>query len=45
MNWVHGHFKIANDDFLYVLSTFIYEPVRWIDAFGWRQTCANERLA
>jgi hypothetical protein len=44
MNWVHGHFKIANDDFLYVLSTFIYEPVRWIDAVGWRPTCANERL-
>ncbi len=44
MNWAHGHFKIANDDFLYVLSTFIYEPVRWIDRFGWRPTCRNERL-
>ena len=45
MNWAHSHFKIANDDFLYVLSTFIFEPVRWIDAFGWRPTCRNERLA
>ncbi|HEV8479396.1 MAG TPA: oxygenase MpaB family protein [Candidatus Eisenbacteria bacterium] len=45
MNWAHGHYKIANDDFLYVLSTFIYEPVRWIDAFGWRPTCVNEKLA
>jgi hypothetical protein len=44
INWAHGHFQIANDDFLYVLSTFIYEPVRWIDAFGWRPTCAHERL-
>jgi hypothetical protein len=44
INWAHGHFKIANDDFLYVLSTFIYEPVRWIDAFGWRPTCRSERL-
>jgi hypothetical protein len=44
MNWAHAHYKIANDDFLYVLSTFIYEPVRWIDAVGWRPTCANERL-
>ena len=44
MNWVHGHFKISNDDYLYVLSTFIYEPVRWIDAFGWRPTSAHERL-
>ncbi len=45
MNWAHSHFKIANNDFLYVLSTFIYEPIRWIDAVGWRKTCANERLA
>ena len=44
MNWAHSHFKISNDDFLYVLSTFIYEPVRWIDAFGWRPTCRNEQL-
>jgi hypothetical protein len=44
MNWAHAHYKIANDDFLYVLSTFIYEPVHWIDAFGWRKTCRNERL-
>jgi len=45
MNWVHGHFKISNDDFLYVLSTFVYEPIRWIDAFAWRRLCTNERLA
>jgi hypothetical protein len=45
MNWAHGHFKISNDDFLYVLSTFVFEPVRWIDAVGWRRTCRNERLA
>jgi ER-bound oxygenase mpaB/B'/Rubber oxygenase, catalytic domain len=44
MNWAHAHYRIANDDFLYVLSTFIYEPVRWIDAVGWRPTCLNERL-
>jgi hypothetical protein len=45
MNWAHGHFKISNDDFLYVLSTFIYEPIRWIDRFGWRPTCRNEKFA
>jgi len=44
MNWVHGHFEISNDDFLYVLSTFVFEPIRWIDRFGWRRTCRNERL-
>ncbi|MGH2570590.1 MAG: CPBP family glutamic-type intramembrane protease, partial [bacterium] len=44
MNWAHGHFKIANDDFLYVLATFVYEPIRWIDAWGWRRLSRNERL-
>lgn len=43
MNWAHGHFRIANDDFLYVLSTFVYEPIRWIDAYGWRRLCEHER--
>ena len=43
MNWAHGHFKISNDDFLYVLSTFVYQPVHWIDAFGWRKTSRNEQ--
>jgi len=45
MNWAHGHYRIANEDFLYVLSTFVYEPIRWIDRFGWRKTCRNEKLA
>jgi hypothetical protein len=44
-NWAHGHFKITNDDFLYVLSTFVYEPIRWIDRYGWRPTSRNEKLA
>jgi hypothetical protein len=44
VNWAHGHFKISNDDFTYVLSTFLFEPIRWIDAFGWRKLCDNERL-
>jgi len=43
MNWAHGHFKIANDDFRYVLSTFVFEPVRWIDRYAWRRLCPNER--
>ncbi len=38
-------FKISNDDFLYVLSTFIYEPIRWNVRFGWRLMCEQERLA
>jgi mpaB/rubber oxygenase-like protein len=45
MNQQHGRFRIANDDFLYVLSTFIYEPIRWNARFGWRPMCERERLA
>jgi hypothetical protein len=45
MNQIHGRFGIANDDFLYVLSTFVYEPIRWIDEYGWRRMCEQERLA
>ena len=36
MNQIHGRFEIANDDFLYVLSTFVFEPFRWNTRFGWR---------
>ncbi|NET72813.1 MAG: DUF2236 domain-containing protein [Sphaerospermopsis sp. SIO1G2] len=44
MNSIHRRFQIANSDFLYVLSTFIYEPIRWNQRFGWRLMCENERL-
>jgi hypothetical protein len=44
MNQLHGRFSIANDDFLYVLSTFVYEPIRWNERFGWRLMCERERL-
>jgi hypothetical protein len=45
LNQLHGRFAIANEDFLYVLSTFIFEPIRWNHRFGWRSMCENERLA
>ena len=45
MNAIHGRYEISNDDFLYVLSTFIYEPVRWCDRFGWRQLSEHEKQA
>ncbi len=44
MNQLHGRFAIANEDFLYVLSTFIFEPIRWNERFGWRVMCEQERL-
>src|SRR4051794_33334091 len=45
MNHIHERFRIANSDFLYVLTTFIFEPIRWNERFGWRPMAANERLA
>ncbi len=45
MNAIHGRFKIANDEFLYVLSTFVFEPIRWIEHFGWRAPSEAEKQA
>jgi hypothetical protein len=45
MNALHGRFKISNEDFLYVLSTFVFEPIRWNERFGWRRMIEKERLA
>jgi len=45
MNQMHERFSIANGDFLYVLSTFVFEPIRWIDRFGWRELTQREKLA
>ena len=45
MNALHGRFRIANEDFLYVLSTFILEPIRWNERFGWRRMTEAEQAA
>jgi hypothetical protein len=45
VNRFHGQYDIANEDFVYVLSTFHLEPIRWIDRFGWRRMTEGERHA
>jgi hypothetical protein len=45
MNRMHRRFEIANEDFLYVLSTFVLEPIRWNERFGWRPLVEQERHA
>jgi hypothetical protein len=45
MNQQHGRYPIPNDEYLYTLSTFIYEPIRWNDRFGWRKLMTSEKLA
>lgn len=45
MNKQHGRYTIPNDEYLYTLSTFILEPVRWIDRYGWRKVSDTEKRA
>jgi hypothetical protein len=45
MNGIHGRFQISNEDFLYVLSSFVFEPIRWNARFGWRPLIETEKLA
>jgi len=45
MNRIHKRFDILNEDFLYVLSTAIYEPVHWNQRFGWRPFTEVEKQA
>lgn len=45
MNQQHRRYPISNDEYLYVLSTFIFEPVRWNARFGWRPLSETEKLA
>lgn len=45
MNQQHHRFAISNDDYLYTLSTFIFEPARWVARFGYRPMLEQERLA
>jgi mpaB/rubber oxygenase-like protein len=45
MNQIHGRFEIANDDFLYVLSAMVLEPIRWNERFGRRPWIEEESRA
>ncbi|WP_042443183.1 oxygenase MpaB family protein [Streptacidiphilus jiangxiensis] len=45
MNRMHRHYPISNEDFRYVLSTFVVVPKRWLDAYGWRRYTDHELRA
>jgi dephospho-CoA kinase len=45
MNRIHGAFAISDRDYLYVLSTFVCEPIRWLARYGWRALSAEEEEA
>ena len=42
MNQMHGSYDISNEDMVYVLSTFVVTPARWIRRYGWRRLSATE---
>ncbi|WP_017538418.1 oxygenase MpaB family protein [Nocardiopsis halophila] len=44
MNQMHRSYDISNDDYLYVLSTFVVMPPRWLNdwGFGWRRLSEHE---
>jgi len=45
MNRMHGRHEIRNEDYLYVLATFVLVPLRWNRKYGWRRYTPNEELA
>jgi len=45
MNQIHSRYPIPNDEFLYVLTTFVLEPIRWNARYGWRPLSENEKQA
>jgi hypothetical protein len=45
MNGIHGNFRIPNDDFIFVLSTFITYPIDWLQQYGYRPMTDQEQLA
>lgn len=42
MNHIHSHYRIPNEDFLFVLWTFIDFPIEWMAQFGWRAFTPHE---
>ncbi|WGL15395.1 oxygenase MpaB family protein [Microbulbifer bruguierae] len=45
INRTHAHFSIRNEDYLFVLSTFMLDPIDWIQRFGWRTLTDKEQDA
>jgi len=45
LNKIHGMFNISNEDFIYVLTTFVVEPYKWVERFGYRGMTMKEKIA
>ncbi|MGW2601542.1 oxygenase MpaB family protein [Streptomyces klenkii] len=42
LNKIHARYPIANEDYLYILTSHTVWPIRWINAFGWRKLSPQE---
>ena len=42
LNRMHGRYEISNDDYLYVWSVILLEPIRWNRRWGWRRYTQKE---
>lgn len=45
VNAMHARFRIAGDDYIYVLSTFVLNPIDWMAVHGRRPFTPQEQLA
>lgn len=45
MNAMHARYRIRNVDFLYTLSCFVFEPIRFLALHGPRPMTAHEQVA
>jgi len=45
LNAMHGRFPIRDEDFLYTLGTFVFEPIRALQLYGPRPMTAHEEEA
>ncbi|HWG92806.1 MAG TPA: oxygenase MpaB family protein [Mycobacteriales bacterium] len=43
INRIHARFPITQEDYRYVLGTFVFVPERWLDRWGWRPLTEVER--
>lgn len=42
LNWIHSHYDISNDDYLYTILRMFIRPLEWIEKWGWRQLSQQE---
>ncbi|KAJ3771952.1 hypothetical protein FB446DRAFT_738320 [Lentinula raphanica] len=45
VNWLHSKYPITNDDYLYTLALFTFEPPKWVRLYGWRPLSPMEEEA